>query len=128
HAIELDRDLVALLEKRFGSESGLELHQGDALKFNFSSLANGHKIRIVGNLPYNISTPLIFHLLGYESCIQDMYFMLQKEVVERMAAAPDSKTYGRLSIAVQYHCKVDYLFTVPPDAFTPTPKVESAIV
>jgi len=86
------------------------------------------KLRIIGNLPYNISTPLLFHLLQYKDNIQDMHFMLQKEVAERLAATPNTKAYGRLSIMVQYHCQVKILFPVPPHSFHPIPKVESAFV
>lgn len=125
-AIELDRDLAALLQEKF--ISGLEVLQQDALKFDFTSLATKQPLRIAGNLPYNISTPLIFHLLRYRTLITDMHFMLQKEVVDRLAAAPGSKTYGRLSVMVQYYCKVQPLFNVPPGAFRPAPKVTSAIV
>lgn len=129
HAIELDRDLASLLRQRFADVSGFSLHEGDALSFQFDTLVPaGGKLRVVGNLPYNISTPLLFHLLTYASHIQDMHFMLQKEVVQRLAAEPGSKTYGRLGVIVQYHCRVDHLFTVPPGAFSPAPKVESAIV
>lgn len=127
-AVELDRDLVALLEGKFASQHSLSLYQGDALAFDFSTLVADGPLRIVGNLPYNISTPLIFHLLDYIHQIKDMHFMLQKEVVERMAAPPGSKTYGRLSVIVQYYCQVFDLFTVPPSSFFPAPKVESAIV
>lgn len=129
HAVELDRDLVALLHSRFDHHDGFVLHEGDALDFPFDTLVPGQgTLRVVGNLPYNISTPLIFHLLTYASHISDMHFMLQKEVVQRLAADPGSKTYGRLSVIVQYHCRVEHLFTVPPHAFSPAPKVESAIV
>ena len=128
-AIELDQDLVPLLRQRFGGNPSFHLHQGDALKFDFQSLSTTpNSLRIVGNLPYNISTPLIFHLLSHASVIQDMHFMLQKEVVERLAAEPGNGDWGRLSIMVQYHCRVEYLFTVGPEAFDPRPKVESAIV
>lgn len=129
-AVELDRDLVAILEHKFAahSHSRFSLYQGDALAFDFSSLSADGPLRIVGNLPYNISTPLIFHLLAYAYLIKDMHFMLQKEVVERMAATPGSKTYGRLSVIVQYYCRVFDMFTVPASAFHPVPKIESAIV
>lgn len=128
-AVELDRDLATLLRNRFAHCEGFVLHEGDALAFPFDSLYTGEgRLRVVGNLPYNISTPLIFHLLEYASGIADMHFMLQKEVVERLASPPGNKTYGRLSVMVQYYCKIDYLFTVPPHAFSPAPKVESAIV
>ena len=126
--IELDRDLIPILEGKFGGETNFRIHQGDALKFDFTALAAGDKLRVVGNLPYNISTPLIFHLLTAHNCIADMHFMLQKEVVDRLAAQPGSKTYGRLGIMAQYFCEVESLFDVPPEAFTPRPKVQSAIV
>ncbi|SDI29672.1 16S rRNA (adenine(1518)-N(6)/adenine(1519)-N(6))-dimethyltransferase RsmA [Pseudomonas panipatensis] len=127
--IELDLDLIPQLNWRFGLKPNFRLHQGDALKFDFSTLPSaGEKLRVVGNLPYNISTPLIFHLLEHANIIQDMHFMLQKEVVERLAAEPGGGDWGRLSIMVQYFCRVDYLFTVGPGAFNPPPKVESAIV
>jgi 16S rRNA (adenine1518-N6/adenine1519-N6)-dimethyltransferase len=126
-AVELDRDLVPRLEREFGSR--LTLHQQDALKFDFCTLvAEGERLRVIGNLPYNISTPLLFHLMEGRHCIQDMHFMLQKEVVERLAAEPGSKAYGRLGIMVQYYCRVEKLFIVPPGAFHPPPKVDSAIV
>ncbi len=125
--IELDRDLVALLEKDFPDNEQLTIHSADALKFDFCQLAK-QKLRIVGNLPYNISTPLIFHLLEQRHCIHDMHFMLQKEVVERMAALPSTKAYGRLTVMVQLFCHVEKLFTVPPGAFNPPPKVDSMIV
>ncbi len=127
--IELDLDLIPLLKLRFGLNPLFSLYQGDAMKFDFSTLVQpGEKLRVVGNLPYNISTPLIFHLLDHAPCIQDMHFMLQKEVVERMAAEPGSGDWGRLSIMVQYHCQVEHLFNVGSGAFNPAPKVDSAIV
>jgi 16S rRNA (adenine1518-N6/adenine1519-N6)-dimethyltransferase len=127
--IELDRDLVARLERLKQEHPGLHVCQGDALEFDFFRLTDQPaSLRIVGNLPYNISTPLIFHLLSFSHLIRDMHFMLQKEVVERMAAAPGSKDYGRLSVMVQYFCRVDDLFGVPPECFRPQPKVDSAIV
>ncbi|HEY6610477.1 MAG TPA: 16S rRNA (adenine(1518)-N(6)/adenine(1519)-N(6))-dimethyltransferase RsmA [Pseudomonas sp.] len=127
--IELDKDLLPLLEMRFGSDANFTLNAGDALKFDFNSLvADGKKLRVVGNLPYNISTPLIFHLLEHAALIEDMHFMLQKEVVERLAAGPGGGDWGRLSIMVQYHCRVEHLFNVGPGAFNPPPKVDSAIV
>ncbi|NVJ64978.1 MAG: 16S rRNA (adenine(1518)-N(6)/adenine(1519)-N(6))-dimethyltransferase RsmA [Gammaproteobacteria bacterium] len=127
--VELDKDLIPRLEQKFQQEH-LTIHHSDALKFDFSSLVanEGDDLRIVGNLPYNISTPLIFHLLSFRQHIKDMYFMLQKEVVERICAAPNSKTYGRLSIMSQYYCQAEMLFTVPPGAFQPAPKVDSAII
>ncbi|RME33597.1 MAG: 16S rRNA (adenine(1518)-N(6)/adenine(1519)-N(6))-dimethyltransferase RsmA [Gammaproteobacteria bacterium] len=127
HVVELDRDLAAHLQSRFGK--ALTLHLGDALTFDFSRLAGGDKgLRVVGNLPYNISTPLLFHLLGFRSQIRDMHFMLQLEVVERMTATPGGREYGRLSVMVQYHCDCTRLFRVAPGAFTPPPRVESAVV
>lgn len=102
----------------------------DALKFDFHALSqqDGRPLRVVGNLPYNISTPLIFHLLSARGAIRDMHFMLQKEVVERLAAEPGGPDWGRLSVMTQYHCAVESLFVVPPGAFVPQPKVDSAIV
>lgn len=128
-AIELDRDLVPLLQQRFAGNNNFYLHQGDALAFDFSSLQLADEpLRVVGNLPYNISTPLIFHLLASQHLIEDMHFMLQLEVVQRMAAKPSGKNYGRLSVMCQYYCHVEMLFEVPPEAFDPRPKVQSAIV
>jgi 16S rRNA (adenine1518-N6/adenine1519-N6)-dimethyltransferase len=127
--IELDRDLVPWLQVKFEKHPNFQLFQADALKFDFAQLINNDKrLRIVGNLPYNISTPLIFHLLSYADRVQDMHFMLQKEVVKRMAAEPGSGAYGRLGIMVQYYCAVENLFEVPPESFDPAPKVDSAIV
>ncbi|WP_111641030.1 16S rRNA (adenine(1518)-N(6)/adenine(1519)-N(6))-dimethyltransferase RsmA [Marinimicrobium alkaliphilum] len=127
--IELDRDLVPWLRVRFEKHPDFELFQTDALRFDFSQLTSpGQPLRIVGNLPYNISTPLIFHLLSFAGQVHDMHFMLQKEVVKRMAAAPGEKAFGRLTVMVQYYCQVDWLFEVPPGAFDPAPKVDSAIV
>lgn len=127
HAIELDRDLVPILRENF-SQLGLEIHEADALKFDFRQLMTGKPLRIVGNLPYNISTPLLFHLISYQEKVTDMHFMLQLEVVDRLAAKPGNKTYGRLSVITQYYCQIDKLFQVPPGAFNPPPKVMSAIV
>lgn len=128
-AIELDRDLIPLLQQRFAQQTRFQLQQGDALSFDFSSLARpDEKLRVVGNLPYNISTPLIFHLLSQHQLIEDMHFMLQLEVVNRLAATPGHKNYGRLSVMAQYYCGVQSLFEVPPEAFNPRPKVQSAIV
>lgn len=127
--VELDRDLVALLREKFKQHDRLRIHSADALKFDFASLAeDGRKLRVIGNLPYNISTPLMFHLLDNAACIQDMHFMLQKEVVDRICAAPGSKKYGRLSVMMQYYCATELLFDVPPESFDPPPKVISAIV
>jgi len=129
HVVELDRDLVARLEKRFTREK-LTIHSGDALKFDFGSIPvpEGQKLRIVGNLPYNISSPLLFHLATFAPLVQDQHFMLQKEVVERMVAEPGSKAYGRLSVMLQWRYQMALLFVVPPEAFDPPPKVDSAIV
>ncbi|TFW23433.1 16S rRNA (adenine(1518)-N(6)/adenine(1519)-N(6))-dimethyltransferase RsmA [Duganella callida] len=129
HVVELDRDLVARLEKAYPPNK-LTIHAGDALKFDFSTIPvpQGQKLRIVGNLPYNISSPLLFHLATFAPLVQDQHFMLQKEVVERMVAAPGSKTYGRLSVMLQWRYDMSLLFVVPPDAFDPPPKVDSAIV
>lgn len=130
--IELDRDLLPILETRFSGYSHFKIHNADALKFDYQQLlepSETHtKLRLVGNLPYNISTPLIFHLLDNIELIQDMYFMLQKEVVDRLTASAGTKAYGRLSILVQYLCMAQQLFIVPPGAFSPQPKVDSAIV
>jgi 16S rRNA (adenine1518-N6/adenine1519-N6)-dimethyltransferase len=127
--VELDRDLVPRLLEQFGSLGALHVHNADALRFDFRALAGaGEKLRVIGNLPYNISTPLIFHLIEQADAIADMHFMLQKEVVDRLAAPPDTSDYGRLGVMVQYYCKVERLFTVPPGAFHPVPKVDSAVV
>ncbi|MDO8843153.1 16S rRNA (adenine(1518)-N(6)/adenine(1519)-N(6))-dimethyltransferase RsmA [Methylicorpusculum sp.] len=127
--VELDRDLVVLLTKQFANAQNLHIHSADALQFDFSSLTkNNEKYRLIGNLPYNISTPLLFHLLNYPSCISDMHFMLQKEVVDRICASPNSKSYGRLSVMLQYYCEAEHLFDVPPECFDPVPKVTSAII
>jgi 16S rRNA (adenine1518-N6/adenine1519-N6)-dimethyltransferase len=125
HAIELDRDLCAALARRFPADR-LTLHQADALSFDFGVLPA--PLRVVGNLPYNISTPLLFHLTRFEHQCRDMHFMLQDEVVERMAAAPSSAAYGRLSVMLQYRFRIERLFGVPPEAFYPAPKVRSAVV
>jgi len=127
--VELDRDLIPLLKIRFVTQEGLTIHQADALKFEFCQLQHDEqKLRIIGNLPYNISTPLLFHLFDNNHCIQDMHFMLQKEVVDRIVAKPGDSAYGRLSIMLQYYCHAEYVFTVKPGAFRPAPKVDSAIV
>jgi 16S rRNA (adenine1518-N6/adenine1519-N6)-dimethyltransferase len=123
-AIEIDRDLSAWLKQKI---THLHLYQADVLKFDFSQFPQS-ELRIIGNLPYNISTPLLFHLMDYKDKIKDMHFMLQKEVVERLSASPDSKAYGRLSIMIQYDFTVIPLFSVPPEAFTPPPQVQSAMV
>ena len=129
HVVELDRDLVARLKKTF-DPNRLIVHEGDALQFDFGAIpvANGSRLRIVGNLPYNISSPLLFHLAEMAPRVCDQHFMLQKEVVERMVAEPGSKTYGRLSVMLQWRYHMELLFVVPPTAFEPPPKVDSAIV
>lgn len=129
HVVELDRDLVARLEKSFPRDK-LTIHSGDALKFDFGSIPvpEGQKLRVVGNLPYNISSPLLFHLAEFAHLIEDQHFMLQKEVVERMVAEPGGKAYGRLSVMLQWRYDMSLLFIVPPTAFDPPPQVESAIV
>ena len=126
HVVELDRDLAATLRTRYANRPNVTVHEGDALRFDFGSI--GKSIRVVGNLPYNISTPLLFHLLEYREQILDMHFMLQKEVVARMAASPGSKAYGRLGIMLGCHLGVESLFDVPPEAFAPPPEVNSAVV
>jgi 16S rRNA (adenine1518-N6/adenine1519-N6)-dimethyltransferase len=125
HVVEIDRDLIAGLKQRFTPEQ-LTIHEGDALEFDFASL--GPDLRVVGNLPYNISTPLLFHLASFAPRVRDMHFMLQKEVVDRMVADADEPEYGRLSVMLQYRFWMERLFIVPPGAFTPAPKVDSAIV
>jgi len=127
--IELDRDLAHRLRHHPFLAPHLTIYETDALKFDFSQLYSFEQpLRIFGNLPYNISTPLIFHLLTFNKQVKDMHFMLQKEVVERMAAAPNCKAYGRLSIMTQYQCQVIPVMEIGPEAFTPAPKVDSAIV
>jgi len=125
HCVELDRDLAAALRHRFGPRDNVTVHEADALNFDFCTL--GDSLRIVGNLPYNISTPLLFHLIDNRECITDMHFMLQKEVVDRMTAGPGSKTYGRLGIMLGCHLSVDALFEVGPQCFDPPPAVMSAV-
>jgi 16S rRNA (adenine1518-N6/adenine1519-N6)-dimethyltransferase len=125
-AVEIDRDLIEFLAKKSMALGRLNLIEADALTLDFNSL--GNDLRIIGNLPYNISTPLLLHLFKFSNNINDMHFMLQKEVVLRLCASPGTKAFGRLSVISQYFCDVDYLFTVSPDAFHPKPKVDSAIV
>lgn len=149
-AVEIDRDLIGPLTRRFGSDndldldpvadaaiastgqgSGFRIHNVDALTFDLCSLQSPpseSKLRLVGNLPYNISTPLLFRFLEQADCIEDMHLMLQKEVVDRIVAAPGTKVYGRLSVMVQGYCSAERLFTVAPGAFRPAPKVSSAVV
>ena len=127
--IELDRDIIPLLKKNCADRGQLTIHNQDVLRFDFKSLIqNTEKLRIIGNLPYNISTPIIFHLVNYTSIISDMHFMLQKEVVKRLAATPGNSEYGRLSVMTQFHFNVTPLFLVPPESFDPRPKVESTMV
>ncbi|MFO1495369.1 MAG: 16S rRNA (adenine(1518)-N(6)/adenine(1519)-N(6))-dimethyltransferase RsmA [Lysobacterales bacterium] len=127
-AIEIDRDLVPILREQSQAHGRLSLVEADVLTVNFTELAAGQRIRVAGNLPYNISTPVLFHLLDHAEVIEDMHFMLQREVVERMAAPHGDKVYGRLSVALQARCRVEKLFRVMPGSFWPVPKVESAIV
>lgn len=129
HVVELDRDLVVRLQKQFSADK-LTVHAADALKFDFSGIPvpEGQKLRVVGNLPYNISSPLLFHLAEIAPQVKDQHFMLQKEVVERMVAEPGSKAFGRLSVMLQWRYHMELLFVVPPTAFDPPPKVDSAIV
>lgn len=128
-AVELDRDLIEPLVRQCEPLGRLNIIGADALRFDFTALATpGERLRLVGNLPYNISTPLLFHLLEQKACIQDMHFMLQKEVVDRMAADPGGKDYGRLSVMLQVHCGVTPLFDIGPGAFRPAPKVTSSLV
>ena len=130
HVVEIDRDIVSWMQAEYAkpayTKNTLTVHNVDALKFDFSNL--GINLRVTGNLPYNISTPILFHLLDNVSHITDMHFMLQKEVVERMVAQPSTPAYGRLSVMLQYYLAMEYLITVPPEAFEPAPKVESAFV
>jgi 16S rRNA (adenine1518-N6/adenine1519-N6)-dimethyltransferase len=129
HVVELDRDLVTRLQKTFDPKR-LIVHSADALQFDFTTIPvpAGQKLRVVGNLPYNISSPLLFHLAQIAPQVQDQHFMLQKEVVERMVAEPGSKTYGRLSVMLQWRYHMELMFVVPPTAFDPPPRVDSAIV
>jgi 16S rRNA (adenine1518-N6/adenine1519-N6)-dimethyltransferase len=126
HCVELDRDLAAPLRHRYADVENVTIHEADALAFDYTAL--GDSLRVVGNLPYNISTPLLFRLLDQRDCIADMHFMLQKEVVDRMAAAPGSKAYGRLGIMLGCHLDIERLFDVDPQCFEPPPKVTSAVV
>lgn len=130
HVIEIDRDIIQWMQTEYAmpafADFKLDVHHVDALKFDFTTL--GNNLRVTGNLPYNISTPILFHLLENLPAIQDMHFMLQKEVVERMVAQPSTSAYGRLSVMLQYDLQMEYLMTIPPEAFKPAPKVESAFV
>jgi 16S rRNA (adenine1518-N6/adenine1519-N6)-dimethyltransferase len=130
-AIELDTDLIPGLQARAAATGELAIIHADVLKVDFTALAHRHgvpRLRIAGNLPYYISSPILFHCVEHAAAIRDMHFMLQKEVVDRMAAGPGSKVYGRLSVMLQLACRVEPLFTVPPGAFRPPPKVDSAVV
>ncbi|MBE9610570.1 16S rRNA (adenine(1518)-N(6)/adenine(1519)-N(6))-dimethyltransferase RsmA [Chitinilyticum piscinae] len=131
HVVEIDRDIVSHLQQRFPADR-LVIHNADALEFDFGTLARqlkpGGKVKLVGNLPYNISTPLLFHLASFGDVIHDMHFMLQKEVVDRMVAPPSTSDYGRLSIMLQYRYLMDHIIDVPPESFYPPPKVDSAVV
>jgi len=126
NVVEIDHDVINHLQKK--NNPKLIIHDQDALSFDFSKLENDQPLRVVGNLPYNISTPLIFHLLEFSKKVQDMHFMLQNEVVQRITAKPGNKSFGRLSVIVQYHCQTEYLFFVAPESFDPPPKVDSAIL
>lgn len=125
HVVEIDRDLIARLRKQHTPER-MTIHEGDALAFDFASV--GTRLRLVGNLPYNISTPLLFHLADYAEAVYDMHFMLQKEVVERMVAEPGDADFGRMSVMLQYRFWLEWLIDVPPESFDPAPKVDSAVV
>jgi 16S rRNA (adenine1518-N6/adenine1519-N6)-dimethyltransferase len=129
-AIEIDRDLVAALEREFPPQSGIRIHSADALSFDFAALARerGSALRVVGNLPYNISTPLLFHLLEARAALRDLHVMLQREVVERIVAPPDTREYGRLTVMLAPWVRATPLFEVGPGAFRPPPKVWSAVV
>jgi len=126
--VELDQDLIGPLARRCANLGALTLHNADALAFDLCALYPRGRLRLVGNLPYNLSTPLLFHFLDQADCIRDIHFMLQQEVVERIAAGPGSKVYGRLSVMIQVYCRAESLFRVGPGAFTPVPKVNSAFV
>ena len=126
HLVELDRDLAERQRQRWRNDERVTVHEADALAFDYSAL--GTRLRVVGNLPYNVSTPLLFHLLEHRDALIDMHFMLQKEVVDRIAAAPGSKRYGRLSVALQTWFEAGALFDVPPEAFDPPPAVHSAVL
>lgn len=127
-AVELDRDLVTRLSRQFGDADHFHLHSADALAFDFGGLRETEPLRIVGNLPYNISTPLLFRLFEQLDKVRDLHFMLQREVVERLCAAPGSKAYGRLTVMAGYYCRAEHLFDVEPASFYPPPSVMSSIV
>jgi 16S rRNA (adenine1518-N6/adenine1519-N6)-dimethyltransferase len=125
HVVEIDRDLIARLRRQHPADR-LAIHEGDALAFDFSTVGRG--LRLVGNLPYNISTPLLFHLAAYGDAVRDMHFMLQKEVVERLVAEPGDSDFSRISVMLQYRFHLEWLLDVPPESFDPAPKVDSAVV
>lgn len=128
-AVELDKDLIPILQEKAKGLGSLTIHQQDILKFDLHDIdPTPSSLRVIGNLPYNISTPLLFHLFDQQELIIDMHFMLQQEVAQRLAASPHSKQYGRLSIMAQYYCDIEILVTVPPNAFKPAPKVYSSFV
>lgn len=127
-AVELDRDLAASLAERLGRPPGLDIVQADILQVDIGALAGDRPLRVVGNLPYNISTPILFHLFAFLPQITDLHFMLQKEVVDRLVAEPGSRDYGRLSVMAGFFCDREWLFDVPPGAFRPPPKVTSAVI
>lgn len=130
--IEIDKTLIPLLKKQFKTYKNVSIHEADALTFNYASLLKTptpqQKLRFIGNLPYNIATQLIFNLLNFKEHMQDMHFMVQQEVAARITAKPNIKAYGRLSIMTQVACQCTYLFLVPPEAFDPPPKVDSAVI
>ena len=129
HAVEIDRDLAASLRERTPQHPNLTVHEADALEFDFErSIPSPRRLRVAGNLPYNISTPLVFRLLAALPRISDMHLMLQREVVERMVSAPGARAYGRLGVMVQLDCEVEWVLRVGPGAFSPAPCVESAVV
>lgn len=128
HAVELDRDLIHILEALPLAREKLALHQGDALAFNYCELAGEKNLRLIGNLPYNISSPLLFHFIEQLHCIDDMLFMLQKEMAERIIAGPGEKNRGRLGIMIQLFCETEMALYVPPESFMPAPKVDSAVI
>jgi 16S rRNA (adenine1518-N6/adenine1519-N6)-dimethyltransferase len=125
HVVEIDRDLIVRLKKQH-PPARMTIHEGDALAFDFASI--GRNLRLVGNLPYNISTPLLFHLAAYVGIVRDMHFMLQKEVVERMVAVHGNSDFSRISVMLQYRFHLEWLIDVPPESFDPPPKVQSAVV
>jgi 16S rRNA (adenine1518-N6/adenine1519-N6)-dimethyltransferase len=127
-AVEIDRDLIGILNTAFSQQANFFLHHADALRFCFDQLYQDQFLRVVGNLPYNIASPLLFHLFQWNRYVEDMHFMLQKEVALRVIAQPSKPSYGRLSVMTQYYCDAKLLMTVPADAFTPAPKVTSAFI